>query len=106
MSSADIYLEAVAAYERANGRIAALSSVVGAVHGATVFREGADDDAEEPEAEDVERALRDWPSGAEIRAALQNWDEAVAALAAAWEDIPATLRRGLRPPEEIQTREE
>jgi hypothetical protein len=80
--------------------------VVGAVHGATSAREGASEECDEPEPEEVERALKDWPSGAEIRAALQAWDEAVATLQAAWEDVPSTLRRGLRRPEEIQTREE
>ena len=106
MSPADTYLESVAAFERASARIGALSGVLGAVHRAAAMREGNGEDGEEPEPEEVERALRDWPSGAEIGAALQAWDEAVAALNAAWDKVPSGFRRGLRPPEEIQTREE
>ncbi|MBL8551234.1 MAG: hypothetical protein JNJ73_14715 [Hyphomonadaceae bacterium] len=106
MSPADAYLEAVAKFERASARIAALSGVVGVVRRATAVREGVDEDGEEPDAEEVERALKDWPSGAEIGAALQAWDEAVGAVHSAWEEVPSGLRRGLRPPEEIQTREE
>jgi hypothetical protein len=106
--SADAYLDAKAAFDRANTKINELSHKVGRVAAALLHQRdtftfsNVEGPGFPPEAimsrSSVSEDGNTWPSAKTINQALAEWHQARQAMNSAWSAVPADRRAGLVPP--------